>query len=212
MNFDDFLNIVSQLKTTKLGGQEAQFKLAPAMRLRYDAQKINAQNPKKAAVLALVYPNEANLATLLLTERASYAGTHSAQISFPGGKIEPNDQNLMETALRETYEEIGVYQKQIEIVRELTDVYIPPSNFLATPFLGYASERPEFITNHEVASTLEVGISDLLNEDNIDRIDMTTSYMQKVPVPCFVFDNKVVWGATGMMLSELKELIKAVTF
>lgn len=208
MNFNDFINKVEELRTIPLGGLEAQFKLAPKLRLGYDSEKIKANNPKKAAVLALFYPNEREEATFLLTQRASYKGTHSAQISFPGGKIEERDLNLSETALRETFEEVGVLQSEINIIREITDVYIPPSNFLATPFIGYANSRPTFNINEEVQTTIEVLVSDLLNDSNLDTITMNTSYMDNIPVPCFKLNNYIVWGATGMMLSEIKEMLK----
>jgi 8-oxo-dGTP pyrophosphatase MutT (NUDIX family) len=208
MNFKDFINKIEELKSIPLGGLEAQFKLAPKLRLGYDSEKIKANNPKKAAVLALFYPNEKEEATFLLTQRASYKGTHSAQISFPGGKIEERDLNLSETALRETFEEVGVLQSEINIIREITDVYIPPSNFLATPFIGYANSRPTFNINEEVQTTIEVLVSDLLNDRNLDTITMNTSYMDNIPVPCFKLNNYIVWGATGMMLSEIKEMLK----
>ncbi len=212
MLFDEFLDKINTLKSKPLGEQEAQFKLAPALRLNYDDEKIKARNPKKAAVLALFYPNNNNEACFLLTERASYKGTHSAQISFPGGKIDDVDINLEATALRETYEEVGIEQSEISIIRELTDVYIPPSNFLATPFMGFMNKKTDYITNHEVASTIEVSISDLLDDSNIESIVMKTSYMDQVSVPCFKLNNHIVWGATGMMLSEIKELIKSASF
>ena len=89
------------------------------MRLKYNAEKIAASNPKKAAVLALFYPNKNNETCFLLTQRASYKGTHSAQISFPGGKIEPSDKNLQETALRETFEEVGVKRNTLLLLEKL---------------------------------------------------------------------------------------------
>ncbi|QXP68276.1 CoA pyrophosphatase [Polaribacter sp. AHE13PA] len=208
MNFNDFKNKISQLKTTELGGLNAQFKLAPKIRLKYDADKITANNPRKAAVLALFYPNLKNETCFLLTQRASYKGIHSAQISFPGGKKDIEDENLEKTALRETFEEVGVTEASIEIIRELTDVYIPPSNFLATPFLGYANQQPNFNLNYEVEQTIEVLLRDLLSETNLTAIKMNTSYMEDVEVPCFKLDGYIVWGATAMMLSEIKELFK----
>jgi len=208
MNFKDFRYKIEDLQQAKLGGLAAQFKMAPALRLQYDKDKILAKNPRKAAVLALLYPNNRNETTLLLTQRAVYKGTHSAQISFPGGKIEKNDVNLEQTALRETFEEVGVAQTIVKIIRELTDVYIPPSNFLATPFLGFVDEKPQFKLNHEVAATIEVLVSDLLNEKNITSINLSTSYMKNIEVPCFKIDDHIIWGATGMMLSEIKELLK----
>ncbi|WP_218598667.1 CoA pyrophosphatase [Polaribacter sp. NJDZ03] len=208
MNFNDFKNKITQLKTTELGGLNAQFKLAPKIRLKYDADKITENNPRKAAVLALFYPNLKNETCFLLTQRASYKGIHSAQISFPGGKKDKTDSNLLKTALRETFEEVGVAEESIEIIRELTDVYIPPSNFLATPFLGYANQQPNFNLNYEVEQTIEVLLRDLLCETNFTAIKMNTSYMDNVEVPCFKLVGYIVWGATAMMLSEIKELFK----
>ncbi len=206
MNFIDFKAQIPDFKTTKLGGLDAQFKFAPQLRLRYDEAMIKAKNPKKAAVLALFYPDDSNKTRILLTKRASYKGTHSAQISFPGGKKAAHDENLAQTAKRETFEEVGIHSDTIHIVRELTTVYIPPSNFLATPFLGYVEHRPLFNINYEVANTIEVLLEDLLNEKNIDSVAMSTSYRDTMKVPCFKLDNYIVWGATAMMLSEIKAL------
>lgn len=208
MNFINFKEKVNILKTKQLGGLEAQFKMAPKLRLQYNKDKIEAQKPKKAAVLALFYPNEEQKTTLLLTQRAKYKGTHSAQISFPGGKIEKSDSSLAETALREANEEVGVLKTSVKIIRELTDVYIPPSNFLATPFIGLSDQKPKFILNHEVENIIEITIDDLLNDENISIINLTTSYMKNIDVPCFKINNHIIWGATGMMLSEIKELLQ----
>lgn len=208
MNFIDFKNIIDNLKTTKLGGLDAQFKLAPKLRLKYDADKIRANNPRRAAVLAVFYPNTHNETTILLTQRASYKGTHSAQISFPGGKIEQTDKNLEHTAKREAFEEVGLVESSVNVIRELTDVYIPPSNFLATPFLSFIEHKPQFNTNHEVNEIIEVLLSDLLDDSNLTKVNMNTSYMKNVEVPCFKLNGYNVWGATAMMLSEIKELLK----
>ncbi len=208
MKFNDFLNNIQQLKSATLGGLEAQFRLAPKMRLQYSAEKIAASNPKKAAVLALFYPNETNETCFLLTQRASYNGTHSAQISFPGGKIEDNDKNLEETALRETFEEVGIQKELITVIREITDVYIPPSNFLASPFMAYTPQKPNLKINHEVAHTFDVTLKDLLDDTNISSINISTSYAKNVEVPCFKLNDYIVWGATAMILNEIKELLK----
>ena len=208
MKFEDFTKNITQLKKIQLGGVEAQFKLAPEMRLAYDDKKITANNPKIAAVLALFYPNNNNNTSLLLTKRASYNGPHSNQISFPGGKIEKSDNNLSQTALRETFEEVGVSQEKVEILREITNVYIPPSNFLVTPFIGITKTKPMFKVNSEVAEIIEISFLDLLDDNNVGTIQITNSYMKETLVPSFNINGSVVWGATAMILSEIKELLK----
>jgi len=208
MNFELFLKNIEVFKNTQLPGIEAQFKLAPKMRLEYNAKKIEANNPKIAAVLALFYPNQNNEVSLLLTKRANYIGTHSGQISFPGGKFEKSDLNLKETALRETFEEVGIFQEKIDIVREITEVYIPPSNFSVTPFIGILNDIPVFKLNSEVAKIIEIPFPDLLDDTMLGSISITNSYMKETSVPCFNIEGSIIWGATAMILSEIKELLK----
>ena len=208
MKFELFLKHIETLKNTKLPGIEAQFKLAPKLRLNYNAKKIKANDPKIAAVLALFYPNQNNKVTLLLTKRANYNGTHSGQISFPGGKVEQSDLNLKQTALRETYEEVGIIDEDIEVIREFTEVYIPPSNFLVTPFIGIIYNKPVFKVNSEVAKIIEVPFSKLIDETSIGSIKITNSYMKETSVPCFKIDDSIIWGATAMILSEIREVLK----
>lgn len=208
MKFELFLKHIETLKNTKLPGIEAQFKLAPKLRLNYNAKKIKANDPKIAAVLALFYPNQNNEVTLLLTKRANYNGTHSGQISFPGGKVEQSDLNLKQTALRETFEEVGIIDEDIEVIREFTEVYIPPSNFLVTPFIGIIYNKPVFKVNSEVAKIIEVPFSKLIDETSIGSIKITNSYMKETSVPCFKIDDSIIWGATAMILSEIREVLK----
>ena len=92
----------------------------------------------------------------------------------------------------------------------MTDVYIPPSNFLATPFIAYANAEPKYLINHEVDSIIEITVNDLLSESSITSITMNTSYMDNIDVPAFSINNKIIWGATGMMLSEIKDLLKTI--
>ena len=125
---------------------------------KYSEKMILDKTPRRAAVLALFYPDQNNDTKFLLTQRASYKGTHSAQISFPGGKCDLNDFNLEETALRETDEEVGVSNKNVHIIRQLSDTYIPPSNFLVAPFMGYVNFTPSFNPNYEVAKIIEVSL------------------------------------------------------
>lgn len=208
MDYNLFLNNIEKIKASSLGGLEVQFNLAPKLRLKYSEEKIKTLNPKKAAVLALFYPNKKGETCFLLTLRASYNGTHSSQISFPGGKFDMNDVSLKNTALRETYEEVGISINDVSIFKQMTDVFIPPSNFLATPFLGYLTKTPTFKTNHEVEELISVQLNDLLDESSFSSTSLSTSYAKNLKVPCFLLNSYVVWGATAMMLNEIKELLK----
>lgn len=210
MDFDSFLAHISNLKEMPLGGMDSQFKMAPAIRKNFDLKDFILTNPKDSAVLALFYPDNTNQTKFLLTQRASYNGTHSAQISFPGGKIEKGDNNLEETALRETFEETGVSQNDIKIYREITKTYIPPSNFWVTPFMGVLEYTPKLVASYEVNEFIEVKLKDLLDDRSITCKNLTTSYMKNIDVPCFKLNNYIVWGATAMILSEIKDLIKSI--
>ncbi len=206
MKFKDFLTIISIIKNKSLGGLDTQLKMTPMERRQLDLSKIVAKNPKAAAVLMLIYPNKDLETCFLLTKRANYKGAHSAQISFPGGKKDTSDTSLSETALRETFEEVDVNSAEIKIIRDLTKTYIPPSNFWVYPFIGIMHKTPNFNKNHEVASIIEITLQQLLDSKNVSSINIETSYMNNVEVPCFKFGDHIVWGATAMILNEAKEL------
>ncbi len=210
MDFQSFLSLISDIDLVKVGGLTSQVKMVPPERKNLIRTNFDKLKPKKAAVLALFYPNIKMETCFLLTLRANYNGTHSAQISFPGGKFEQTDQNLRNTALRETNEEIGLPESSIQILKKMTETYIPPSNFLVSPFIGILSCTPIFKHNHEVETLIEVKLSDLLDENSITTKNLSTSYMKNIDVPCFKLNNYMVWGATAMMLSEIKDLLKSL--
>lgn len=209
MDFSDFMPLLSDLSTKDLPGLEAQLKMVPSERIIPKRSEIDLKNAKMASVLVLFYPsNPSGETRFLLMVRSAYPGTHSSQISFPGGKSEKQDKDAKETALRETEEEIGIQRSQIKVHLSLTETYIPPSNFLVKPFIGSIEKPPVFIPNHEVAELMEVTLSDLLNDKKVENRVLDTSYKKQLQVPCFIFNDKIVWGATAMILSEIKELIK----
>ena len=209
MEFDYFLSLISGIENVNLGGFASHAKMIPRERKMINVNDVEAANPKKAAVLALFYPDHRKLTKLLLILRAHYDGTHASQIGFPGGKFETPDGNLETTALRETSEEVGIDMDQIRIRKKLTDTFIPPSNFLVSPYIGFTDKTPLFKTNHEVEDIIEVNLTDLLNDASVSSKNLTTSYMKNIEVPCFILNDRTVWGATAMMLSEIKDLIKA---
>ena len=167
-------------------------------------------NPRKAAVMMLFYSKNTET-HLVLILRNAYPGVHSSQIGFPDGKVEVFDESMEATALRETHEEIGISPKQITVVKAFSELYIPPSNFSVLPFLGYSDEELIFNPDpREVFGIIELSLLDLLDDNNFTTQVMETSYMKEVELPVFKFGENIVWGATAMMLSELKEVLKKV--
>ena len=212
MDFQEFYEQVLKIKNLPLPGSDSHHKMSPAFRKQWlESKKIQAQNPKKAGVMALFYPNDKQLTHLLLILRKTYQGVHSNQIAFPGGKVEPEDKNLMETALRETYEEVGVPSDSVEVLKKLSEVYIPPSNYLVQPYFG-VYRRPKLfqIQETEVEALVEVPLSDFLDHSNLSEERLSTSYAKNISVPAFKLNGYTVWGATAMMLSEIKELLEQV--
>lgn len=209
MDFQDFLQYVPNLIPVELPAEAAHIKMAP--KERAEALKnldLQAINPRIAAVMMLFYPKNGKT-HLVLIVRNAYNGVHSSQIAFPGGKYETFDASFKDTALRETQEEVGVLSEKIEVIKEFTPMYIPPSNFLVHPFLGISKEELLFHPDErEVADIIELPLSFFLNDEIIIEATLSTSYGNNILVPAFNIQNHIVWGATAMILSELRDVLK----
>jgi len=210
MNFTEFTYKISNLKNLELPGVEAQHKLAPLVRIQELSEiDIKAKKPNKAGVMALFYPDKNEITHLVLILRKTYKGVHSNQVGFPGGRVENFDKNLKYTALRETEEEVGIPQRDVRVVKKLTKLYIPPSNFWVHPYVGLLDTTPKLIPQEsEVEKILEIDLEDFMDERSLISQQLSTSYAKNIEVPAFSLNGHVVWGATAMMLSELKELMK----
>ena len=191
-------------------GEASHHKMAPIERLEeLTKESLKKNKAKRAAVMALFYPNRDGETHLALILRKTYKGVHSAQVGFPGGKQELSDISAEHTALRETQEEIGVLQQDIIVLKKLTQIYIPPSNFFVEPFMGVCKTTPQFILQEtEVEALIEVKISDFLDDNIYCTRRLSTSYATDIEVPAYILNTHVVWGATAMMLSEVRELLK----
>lgn len=211
MHFDEFLKYTPKILNVELPAMRAHAKMAPSNRLELlKSVDFNTIDARRAAVMMLFYPKnqQTHLALIL---RNSYNGVHSSQIAFPGGKVEEDDIDLSDTALRETHEEIGVHRNLINVVRSFTEVYIPPSNFMVYPFLGYSTHDLQFtLQEDEVAGLVELPLADFLDDRIVVNRTMKTSYADAFEVPGFEVNDHFVWGATAMILSELKETLKLV--
>ena len=210
MIFQKFEKKIVKIIKMELPGEAVQFKMAPIERLA-ELKRIakEKKTAKQAGVLALFYPtvnNETNLALIL---RKTYKGVHSAQIGFPGGKLESNDRSLQETALRETEEEVGVKKESVSVLKKLTEIYIPPSNFFVQPYLGITNTIPKFeIQKEEVESLIEVPLAHFMDDSVKTMQTLSTSYAKDIEVPAFILNDHLVWGATAMMLNEVREMLK----
>ena len=212
MNFNAFLKSVAKIRNLELPGEKAHLYMFPPYRNELmEMMKEKMPYAKKAAVMVLFYPDIAYHTNLVLILRKTYRGVHSAQVGFPGGKVEIVDQSLLQSAIRETEEEVGVKQDDITVLKSLSNVYIPPSNYSVYPFLGFLEYTPFFRKqDDEVEAILEINLQDLLSDKNIVTKPVMTSYEKEVEVPAFVLNGQTVWGATAMILSEVKELLKQV--
>ena len=211
MDFQDFLQILPHLDAVNLPGEVAHIIMSPSGRLEI-TRKLNLEQvkPRNAGVMMLIYPKE-GAAHLVLIVRNTYKGVHSSQIAFPGGKYEIEDADFMQTALRETFEEIGIKQNKVEVVKAFTNLYIPPSNFMVHPFLGVCRNEIVFYPDpNEVADIIELPLTTFLSDSIVTNVVMSTSYAKSIDVPVFKIDEHIVWGATAMMLSELKVVLTSV--
>lgn len=193
-----------------LPGENAQFQMAPVSRERLKEIDFEKAKPKKSAILVLIFPHENKIKTVLI-ERPTYQGVHSGQISFPGGKFEERDIQLHQTALREAKEEIGITPETVDIIGNMTNVYITPSNFLVTPYIGFINETPLFkADSYEVAKIITPELFSISNPDIIGNKSILQSNGYSIKTPFYNIEGYTVWGATAMMISELNALLNDI--
>lgn len=202
----DFIPQLKKQLQLPLPGEDAQFKMAPATRKYY---KTIPDGYRIACVLCLLYPKNDRWHIVLMERVSTKRDRHSGQMSFPGGKLEPSDPTYAAGALREAHEEVGILSDDVQIIGELTPLYIPVSNFMVYPFVGNLNYAPQFeLQKTEVQSVVEAPL-DLLLDDRtrqLTNIRARDNYVLK-NIPFFNVYGKIVWGATAMMLSEFVEVV-----
>jgi 8-oxo-dGTP pyrophosphatase MutT (NUDIX family) len=207
MNMISSMKLINDIRLNlkqSLPGLSAQLRMAPS--IRGELLKSNdGSHFRQSAVLISLFVENDTVNTLLI-KRPTYDGVHSGQVSFPGGKFEETDESLIQTALREAKEEVGIDPKRVEILGSLTPLFIPVSNMQVLPVVGLLKEKPELQLNfYEVEYTIAVPICNLKNPSN---------HMQKtiqvrnhsIIAPYIKVDCEDVWGATAMIISEFIEM------
>ncbi len=199
------VELLKQQLQEDLPGQKAHIEMFPPSRFR--EMNWSRDTAKKSAVLLMLYEKN-NSTHIVLIVRATGNNVHSGQISFPGGKCEQFDENIIATALREANEEIGVNVENIKVIGQLSSLFIPVSNFLVYPVVAYHTGSLELNPNRaEVAELLEIPIHSLLNSKN-KVISKVNSRGNMVNVPSFVIQDKIIWGATAMIINEFVYVLK----
>mgnify|MGYP001216783967 FL=1 len=159
-------------------------------------------NVRHASVLLVLVPQNGQWC-LVLMKRPEYPGVHSGQISIPGGEFESTDADAIETALREFDEEMGVALKRGDVFAQLTERFIPPSQFIVTPFLGFLPRMPKWnLDQEEVADVLIVPVAHLLPSGALKMTEISLSNGSSISLPAYHHEGHIIWGATAIMLTE----------
>ncbi len=206
------MHFLAQLAHTlkhNLPGEQAHIPLSPLHRPITSEVIQNLTEYKESAVAVVIFESNQTYECILI-QRTEYDGKHSGQISFPGGKKDKEDVDLLATAKRECWEEVGVNMDIAEYLGKLSQVYIPVSGFLVEPHVFYYPEQPSFVhQEREVAHVFTISLEELLAEDVIGEMKVTTeNKLVKMKVPCFTIRDKQIWGATALILNELREAIR----
>jgi 8-oxo-dGTP pyrophosphatase MutT (NUDIX family) len=164
----------------------------------HEKKKITGENLKTSAVLIPIFCNQGQY-HLLFTERSDEVNFHKGQVCFPGGTQEPSDSSLLQTALRESEEEISLKAQDVEVLGELDDSLTLTSNYVISPFVAFIPHRHSLRTNgREVKETFSVPLSFLMNEANFKQDSYTYEYK-----------GHIIWGATARILRQFIGLLKS---
>ena len=194
-----------------LPGTEVQWAMASSDRMIKGFPRFPREDSKSAAVMILLYPKD-NLIHTAFIQRPEYDGVHGGQISFPGGKREASDPDLIHTAIRETSEEIGVVPSEINVISTLTPLYIPVSNIIVTPVVGWMEKQPVFKHDeNEVVFIIEADIRTLMNPSAM-KIKPFEIRGEMIDIRYFNYKENVIWGATAMILHELFTILNRTHF
>jgi len=194
-----------------LPGIDSHVKMAPLNRVQALIDNKNeAANAKKSAVLINFFHDD-EILKMIVIRRSKSVGIHAGQIAFPGGRYEDEDKTVLNTALREIEEEIGISADKIEIIGRLSDIYVPPSNFLISIFVGYLNRKPIYtIQESEVDEVIEIPFNLFFENEVIKQKDFVVSENRNNNfAPYYDIPNASIWGASAMVISELLDILSS---
>jgi 8-oxo-dGTP pyrophosphatase MutT (NUDIX family) len=204
---DKFITKLKKELKKNLPGTEVQWQMASSDRMVRNFPRVPGKDARVAAVLILLYPQNGEVNTVFM-QRHNYDGVHGGQISFPGGKKEQSDADIIQTALREAEEETGLDASEISVIGKLTPLFIPVSNMIVTPVIGGAYKRPHFIHQpEEVVFLIEAELKRFL-DPAIIKVKPFEIRGEMIDVRYFDYEGNLIWGATAMILNELLKIIE----
>lgn len=159
-----------------------------------------------SSVIIILFEQDAKW-MFLLTKRSEDVEHHKGQVSLPGGMVEESE-SLEKAALREAKEEIGIDPQSLIVLGKLSELFIPVSGFEVTPFVGWAKTVPRLnLKNAEVTEVYNVPVEWLIDPHRV-KSEMRTIRGVELEIPYYDFGDAKVWGATAMILSEFKEVLR----
>ncbi len=194
--------------SSQLPGQPAQLMMAPSIRPS-GLEGFDGSNPRSSGVMILLFPGDEGLSTVFILR--TDGGPHGGQISFPGGKQERADPDLSYTALRETHEEVGVNPDHIRVIGKLTPLYVPHSNYMILPVVGFVDTLPEFVPDKkEVAGVIISSLASLFHPGSKKTMILNRAGLE-ITAPYYDVSGHRVWGATAMIMSEFERIFTSCT-
>ena len=211
MNIDRFISQLSTITAQELPGDKAHLTLMPVSRLKARKLNTSALDLRLSAVGIILYPFKNSIYSVLI-QRPQYDGIHSGQIAFPGGKMDSSDVDLIATARRECHEEVDFQANDGRLISQLSEIYIPVSNFKVHPFVFFTKSKPLLTPDErEVEEIIHFDLFSLLAIENFKTKSIRiSSELTQENVPYFDIKGKIVWGATAMILAELKAIIQQI--
>ena len=208
-NYTAELELIKEQLSKEKPGIASHMKVASVDPDRFSQYYMPSADAHDAAVLLLIVPRDDSWRVIFIMRASHKDDRHSGQISFPGGRKETTDPSLLDCALRETEEEIGIKKEQITILGELSPLYVFASNHMVYSYVGVIEDSTKFTPNEEVAELLIGDVDDIIAQ-GILSTTVTTHGTTLKNVPYYNLQGHVLWGATAMIFTEFLDVLDKI--